>query len=187
MGLFFAEDSTQTLIGYANAGYLLDPDDAKSQTNYVILYGNTTISWKSTKQNLACNSSNHAEIVALHEASQGCIWPRCIMDYIHVQCGLLVLTNPIVLFKNNFTCVEQVSKGFIKGDQIKHIAPNSSSPMNNMTMPLSRKTTMQIYLPNHFPSSTSMSLPSPRPQKTIQTNRTNKYLADGCTFPLARV
>jgi hypothetical protein len=45
------------------------------------------------------------------------------MDYINVQCGLPELTKPTVLFKDNFACVEQVSKGFIKGDRIKHIAP----------------------------------------------------------------
>ena len=76
MGLFFPSDTNQTLTGYADAGYLSDPDDAKSQTGYVFLYGGTMISWKSTKQTLTTTSSNHADIIALYEASRECIWLR---------------------------------------------------------------------------------------------------------------
>jgi hypothetical protein len=35
MGLYFLEDMKYELIGFAHAGYLFDPDDAKSQTGYV--------------------------------------------------------------------------------------------------------------------------------------------------------
>jgi hypothetical protein len=41
MGLFSPKDTNQTLKDYADARYLLDLDDAKSQTGYVFLYGNT--------------------------------------------------------------------------------------------------------------------------------------------------
>ncbi|GJU25529.1 hypothetical protein Tco_1164150 [Tanacetum coccineum] len=35
--------------------------------------GGTTISWCSQKQTLAATSSNHVEVLALHEASRECI------------------------------------------------------------------------------------------------------------------
>ena len=123
MGLYFPNNTDKTLVGYADAGYLSDPDDAKSQTGYVFLHGSTAISWKSTKQTLTCTSSNHAEIIALYEASRECIWLRRIIDHINTNCGLSALTEPTVLFEDNHACVEQISKGFIKGDRIKHIAP----------------------------------------------------------------
>ncbi|CAM6102190.1 unnamed protein product [Calypogeia fissa] len=123
MGLFYPNDTNQVLVGYADAGYLSDPDDAKSQTGYVFLFGKTAISWKSTKQTLTCTSSNHAEIIALYEAGRECIWLRRMMDHINLHCDLPTLTTPTVLFEDNHACVEQVSKGFIKGDRIKHIAP----------------------------------------------------------------
>jgi hypothetical protein len=135
----------------------LYPDYAKSQTGYVFLYGNTAISWKSTKETLTCTSSNHAEIIALHEASRECIWLECIMDYMNVQYNLRVLTKPIILFEDNSACVEQVSKGFIKEDIIKHIAPKFFFTHEQQGYHSSadhcreKILTMQINLPSHFP------------------------------------
>jgi hypothetical protein len=134
----------------------------KSQTGYVFLYGNTKISWKSI-------SSNHTEIIVLSEASRECIWLRRIMDYINVQCGLPVLTKPIVLFKDNFACVEQVSKGFIKGDQIKHISPKFFFIHEQQGDTIQSADHSQERQPCKFihrttsPSNTPISLPSHRP------------------------
>ena len=116
MGLFPPSDSNQIIIGYVDIGYLSDPKDAKSQTSYVFLYDSTVISWKSIKQTLTCTSSNHAEIIALYEASRECIWLRRMIDHINTHCGLPTLSNPTVLLEDNYACVEHVSKGFIKGD-----------------------------------------------------------------------
>jgi hypothetical protein len=46
LGLYFQKNQDSKLIGYANAGYLSDPRNARSQTGYVFLHGGTTISWK---------------------------------------------------------------------------------------------------------------------------------------------
>ncbi|KAM1302124.1 hypothetical protein ACFX2H_013080 [Malus domestica] len=56
------------LVGYANSGYLFDPHKAHSQTGYVFTIGGIAISWRSTKHTVIATSSNHAEILALHEA-----------------------------------------------------------------------------------------------------------------------
>ena len=106
MGLFFLNYTDHTVTGYADAGYLSDPNNTKSQTGYVFLYGSTTISWKSTKQTLTCTSSNHAEIIALYEASRECLWLRKIIDHINTQCGLPILTQPTILYEDNYACVE---------------------------------------------------------------------------------
>ena len=70
------------LVGYADAGYLSDPHKARSQTGYIFTIGDTTISWRSTKKTLVATSSNHAEILALHEASYECFWLRAVMKHI---------------------------------------------------------------------------------------------------------
>ena len=49
MGLFYSDDWSPDLVGYANAGYLSDPHKARSQTGYVFTCGSTAISWRSTK------------------------------------------------------------------------------------------------------------------------------------------
>ncbi|XP_074346160.1 secreted RxLR effector protein 161-like [Apium graveolens] len=51
MGLFYSNKSNAVLTGYADAGYLSDPDKARSQP----------------------------EILAVHEASQKCVWLRSII------------------------------------------------------------------------------------------------------------
>ncbi|XP_070007248.1 secreted RxLR effector protein 161-like [Nicotiana sylvestris] len=73
MGLFYGNNCSPNLVGYADAGYLSDPHKARSQINYVFTCGGTDISWRSTKQSIVATSSNHAEIIAIHEASRECV------------------------------------------------------------------------------------------------------------------
>ncbi|BBG93440.1 transposable element gene [Prunus dulcis] len=81
MGLFYSSESTnaQSIVGYADAGYLSDPHQGQSQTGYVFTCGGIAISWSSTKQTLVATSSNHSEILALHEASRECVWLRSVI------------------------------------------------------------------------------------------------------------
>ncbi|XP_057247501.1 secreted RxLR effector protein 161-like [Beta vulgaris subsp. vulgaris] len=53
MGLFFSNQPKEDLIGFADAGYLSDPHNARSQTGYVFTSGGTAISWRSMKQTIA--------------------------------------------------------------------------------------------------------------------------------------
>ncbi|CAL8136293.1 unnamed protein product [Prunus armeniaca] len=71
MGLFYSNESTNapSIVGYADARYLSDPYVGRSQTGYAFTCGGIAISWLSMKQTLVATSSNHSEILALHEAS----------------------------------------------------------------------------------------------------------------------
>ena len=82
MGLFYSVNCSPNLVGYADAGYLSDPHTARSQTGYVFICGGTAISWRSTKQSIIATSSNHAEIIAIHEASRECVWLRSMIHLI---------------------------------------------------------------------------------------------------------
>ncbi|XP_059650054.1 secreted RxLR effector protein 161-like [Cornus florida] len=73
MGLFYSKAPNSQLIGYADAGYLFDPQKTYSQTGYTFTCGDTAISWRSMKQTMIATSSNHSEILALHKASRECI------------------------------------------------------------------------------------------------------------------
>ena len=73
MSLFYSSESKQQLLGYADAEYLLDSYKGKSQTWYVFIYNGTTISWRSIKQTMVATSSNHLEILTIHEASRECV------------------------------------------------------------------------------------------------------------------
>ncbi|GKA05786.1 secreted RxLR effector protein 161-like protein [Tanacetum coccineum] len=74
LSLFYPNDSKEGLAGYADVSYLSDPHKARSQTGYMFLNRGTAISWRSQKQTLVATSSNHAEVIALHEASRECVW-----------------------------------------------------------------------------------------------------------------
>ncbi|XP_057248979.1 secreted RxLR effector protein 161-like [Beta vulgaris subsp. vulgaris] len=123
-GLFFSNLSKEAMIGFADAGYLSDPHNARSQTGYVFTHGGTAISWRSMKQTIVATSSNHAEILAIHEASRECVWLRSLIQHIQEDCGLSSeRLTPTVLYEDNAACIAQLSEGYIKGDRTKHISP----------------------------------------------------------------
>ena len=124
MGLFYSNKSKEKLLGYADARYLSDPHKARSQTGYVFNYNGTAISWRFVKQTMVATSSNHSEIIAIHEASRECIWLRSMIHHIQESCGLSsVKDKPTILFEDNAACIAQIKGGYIKGDRTKHISP----------------------------------------------------------------
>ena len=124
MGLFYSNKSKEKLLGYADVGYLSDPHKARSQTGYVFNYNGTAISWRSVKQTMVATSSNHSEIIAIHEASRECIWLKSMIHHIQESCGLSsVKDKPTILFEDNVACIAQIKGGYIKGDRTKHISP----------------------------------------------------------------
>ena len=124
MGLFYPKGSNPQLIGYTDASYLSDPHKGQLQTGYLFTCGNTAISWRSVKQTLFATSSNHLEIIVIHETSHECIWLRSVIQHIREKCSLSsIKESPTILFEDNATCIAQIKGGYIKGDRTKHISP----------------------------------------------------------------
>jgi hypothetical protein len=94
------------MLGFADAGYLSDPHDAKSQTGFEFMCGGTTISWRSGKQTLVATSSNHAEIIALYETTRECVWLRRVINHIHKSRGLNIRGTPTIIHEDNAVGVE---------------------------------------------------------------------------------
>ncbi|XP_074355940.1 secreted RxLR effector protein 161-like [Apium graveolens] len=104
-------DIAFVLIGYADAGYLSDPHFGKSQTGYVFTFCGVAISWKSMKQTTVATSTNHSELIAIHEASRECVWLRSIIKNIQESCGLPDITrSPTIMFEGNTACIDQLKK-----------------------------------------------------------------------------
>ena len=79
---------------------------------------------RSTKQTLTETSLNHAEILAIHEASRECVWLRSLIQHIRETYGLShIKGSPTVLYEDNVACIEQIKRGYIKRDRTKHISP----------------------------------------------------------------
>ena len=73
---------------------------------------------------MVATSSNHLEILVMHEGSQECVWFRSMIQHIRKSCRLSsIKNNPTVLYEDNVACIVQVKGGYIKGDRTKHISP----------------------------------------------------------------
>ena len=70
LGLFYTNQNKEGLVDFADAGYFTDQHNARSQTGYVFTHGGTAISWRSMRQTIVATSSNHSEILVVHEASR---------------------------------------------------------------------------------------------------------------------
>jgi hypothetical protein len=101
LGLFYKRGPNSNIIGYTNAGYLSDPLNDRSQTGFMFLHNETTISWKSSKQTLMTTSTNHSEIVVLYEASRECVWLRRMINHIQQSCGIDVIDSPTIIYEDN--------------------------------------------------------------------------------------
>ena len=111
-------------IYYQDVGYLSDPHHGRSQIDYLFTSGDTTISWRSVKHTITATSSNHAELLALHEASRECVWLRSLIQHIQNNYGLSSeRMDATIIYEDNTVCIAQLKKGYIKGDRTKHISP----------------------------------------------------------------
>jgi virulence-associated protein VapD len=122
LGLFFRKNQDHSLIRYVDAGYLSDPQNARSQTWYVFLHGEIAISWKSSKQTLVATSTNHSKIIALYEASREYAWLRRMIDHIHISCDIGVIGSPTIIYEDNAACVAQMQTWYVKTNYMKHIS-----------------------------------------------------------------
>ena len=112
------------MTGFADSGFRIDPNAGKSQTGYIFLKCGAPIWWKSTKQTVAATSTNHAKLLAFHEATRECVWLRTIERIIRQQCQIQEEEKPTTIFEDNAACIRQMSSGFIKADRTKHISPH---------------------------------------------------------------
>jgi len=123
MGLYFANKCIEGLVCFADAGYLSDPHNGRSQMRYILMCGGASISWRSMKQTIAATSSNHAKILAVHEANRERVWLRNMTHHIRKVCNLFSEKEaPTVIHEDNAACITQLKDGYIKGDRVKHIS-----------------------------------------------------------------
>jgi hypothetical protein len=76
------------MVGYADAGYMSGPHNARSHTSFVFLCGGVAISWRSMKQTLVVTSTNHLETISLYEVARDCVWLRRMINHIQKSCGI---------------------------------------------------------------------------------------------------
>ncbi|XP_062557906.1 uncharacterized protein LOC134222764 [Armigeres subalbatus] len=101
--------------GYADADWAGDRSDRKSNSGFLFMLGNGTISWTARKQECVTLSSTEAEYVALAEASKELIWIFKLMRELGED-----IQQPAIIHEDNQSCISMLST---EGDnrRTKHI------------------------------------------------------------------
>ena len=101
LGLFYRKTNNPEISGFADSGFRTDMAVGKSQTGYLFLKNGAPISWKSTKQTITAISTNHAELLAFHEAARECVWLRSMENIMMEQCKIKTKNQPTVIYEDN--------------------------------------------------------------------------------------
>jgi len=132
LGLHFKRGPSE-IVGFADSGFKTDRASGKSQTGWIFMKNGASISWRSLKQTTTTTSTNHAELLAFHEAARESVWLRTMQDAITTMAGLRTPNKPIIIYEDNAACIEQATAGFIKSHRVKHINPQLFSCTQELT------------------------------------------------------
>ena len=144
--------TASVLAGYADASWAEDLDTRRSQSGYVFLLGNASISWNSKLQKTVSRSSTEAEYVSLSAAVQdalylrnllGDLWPEAVQAVTLHEDNQSTIRQALNLQSSSRTKHVDVSHHFIK----HHIAegvvnlqyiPTGEQPADALTKNLDR-------------------------------------------------
>ena len=105
LGLYYHKTDQPEIQGFADSGFRTDVNAGKSQTGYIFLKCGDPISWKSTKQTVTATSTNHAELLAFHEAACETVWLRTMEKVLDQQCQLQISNQPTIVYEGDSACV----------------------------------------------------------------------------------
>ena len=78
-GFHITRGSSFALHGFTDADWAGSIDDRKSTSGYLVFFGQTSISWKSSKQRTVARSSTEAEYKALADGTAKVIWLQYLL------------------------------------------------------------------------------------------------------------
>uniref|UniRef100_M1ANG9 Integrase catalytic domain-containing protein n=1 Tax=Solanum tuberosum TaxID=4113 RepID=M1ANG9_SOLTU len=107
LGIFMSQDQSYNVKAYCDSDWAACPDTRKSVSGYIVLLGNSPLSWKSKKQETISLSSAEAEYRALRKVAGELVWlsrllteltlqlPMPIEVYCDSQSALHIARNPV--------------------------------------------------------------------------------------------
>ena len=104
-----------TLVGFADANWAGNADNARSTTGYIFYLANGPISWKSKEQKTVALSSTEAEYMSLTAAAQEALHLRGLLPIFSVD-----MSSPTIIYEDNEGAL-QLANNPVHHDKTKHI------------------------------------------------------------------
>ena len=107
LGLRYERGKGTGLLGYSDSSCNVDIDDGKGTTGHIFYFGESPITWSSTKQELVALSSCESEFMAATEAAKQAIWlqellseaigeaSECVVIKVDNKSAIALSKNPV--------------------------------------------------------------------------------------------
>ena len=106
-------------IGYTNADFAGDVDDRKSAGGHVFLFGETTVSWLSKKQDCVTKHTMKAEYISYSTAISEAVWIKQFVDSLKLR----IPNRSVDMFCDNKSTISLIQSG-ANSSKGKHIETN---------------------------------------------------------------
>lgn len=90
---------------YTDSDFAGDTKNRKSTSSYLVMFGNSPISWNSKKQSIVATSTTEAEYIAISECIKKVLWLRNILK------KLFKLKHPITVYTDNLSSLRTIENG----------------------------------------------------------------------------
>nr|XP_016469461.1 PREDICTED: uncharacterized mitochondrial protein AtMg00810-like [Nicotiana tabacum] len=115
LGLFMSSDNDFSVKAYCDSDWATCPDSMKSVSGYLVLLGNSPISWKSKKQETISLSSAEAEYRSIRKVVGELVWLHRVLTELTIPPVL-----PIPLFCDNQSALH-IAKDLVFHERTKYI------------------------------------------------------------------
>ncbi|XP_019228757.1 PREDICTED: uncharacterized protein LOC109209868 [Nicotiana attenuata] len=115
LGIFLSNDPDCTIRGYCDSDWAACPDSRRSVSGYLVLLGDSPISWKSKKQETISLSSAEAEYRSLRKVVDELTWLCRLLDELIVP-----FPKPVTVFCDSQSALH-IAKNPVFHERTKHI------------------------------------------------------------------
>jgi hypothetical protein len=107
MFLVYGGEEELVVMGYTDASCQIDQDDSKSQSGYIFMINGGVVSWKSSKQETAADSTTEAKYIAALEAAKEGVWIRKSLSELGVFSSV---SSPLDLYCDSNRAIVQAKE-----------------------------------------------------------------------------
>ncbi|KAK2421692.1 secreted RxLR effector protein [Trifolium repens] len=105
--LIYGGEEELAVVGYTDASFQTDKDDFRSQSGFVFCLNGGAVSWKSSKQETAADSTTEAEYIAASSAAKEAVWIKKFISELDVVPSIV---DPISLYCDNNGAIAQAKE-----------------------------------------------------------------------------